>query len=251
MFIRLLPRVVCVELYGGGGAGGNTGKGDAGGNGYYAGGGGAGGFISCYIDTQHTFFFRVGYAGQVDDNKSENGHKGGDTLIATNFSFSSYLGAARGGSGGGGIWYDRGVHGGAGGDGGDTDTDNASSETNKDYITILFQRPGSAGFAGKGRIGTSAGDYFIIPYTPSSYEVQFAEAPEFNTSVYTSRAVNFTDKNPAFPSSVGRITQIGITVGSGGSAFNSRGGQSRIVAKGYYSTTVSTQDSYYINFTPY
>lgn len=135
-----LPRVVGVEMTGGGGAGGNTGKGDVWGNHYFAAGGGGGGTIIAYLDTYNdgtTINFFIGDTGGPSADNTGTGGAGtasrikfGDTIIAT----------AGGGQGGGGSSHGTIGSGGAGG---------TCTFTNTDYFQVLHNLPGQPGFNGK------------------------------------------------------------------------------------------------------
>lgn len=135
-----LPRVVGVEITGGGGAGGNTGLGDILRNYYFAGGGGAGGTLIAYLDTYNngtTFTFTVGMGGPPSAAKTGTGYSGGDSTII--FGTDTVLATAKGGKGGGGS--SDGIKG-QGGQGGDCEY------TNTEYFYVIHHSKGGNGWEG-------------------------------------------------------------------------------------------------------
>ena len=137
--VTILPRVVGVEITGGGGAGGNTGLGDILGNYYFAGGGGGGGTLIAYLDTYNngtTITFSIGSGGSPSASKTGTGGSGSDSTISFG---SEVIAIARGGWGGGGSSD------GTLGKGGQYGT---CSWTNTPYFQMIHNIPGQWGYTG-------------------------------------------------------------------------------------------------------
>ena len=102
-----LPRVIVLEMYGGGGAGGSSKGITVSGEPYVrmSGGGGSGGFFSLYIDTSQTWLISIGKGGIGSYTEGGEGGNGTDTVLKLVLPSNAEIELAATGYGRGGKGY--------------------------------------------------------------------------------------------------------------------------------------------------
>lgn len=153
-----LPRVIVLEMYGGGGAGGSSKGFTTTGEPYVrmSGGGGSGGFFSSYIDTNHTWIISIGKGGIGSSAEGEKGGNGTATVLESIISENTYITLASAGCGFGGEGYNTNNEP-SGGMGGITSYDSRGwAAYASSYGHIVNYEDGLDAYAG----GSGPGQYF-------------------------------------------------------------------------------------------